>query len=55
MIAPVLIYERFSSFGLKYARPASVLFIIVALAVFILLRLISFKKKEIHLSPDAEA
>jgi molybdate/tungstate transport system permease protein len=55
MIAPVLIYERFSSFGLKYARPASVLFIIVALAVFILLRLISLKKKEIHLSPDAEA
>ena len=55
MIAPVLIYERFSSFGLKYARPASVLFIIVALAVFILLRLISLKKKEIQISPDAEA
>lgn len=55
MIAPVLIYERFNSFGLKYARPASVLFIIVALAVFILLRLISIRRKEIHLSPDAEA
>jgi molybdate/tungstate transport system permease protein len=55
MIAPVLIYERFTSFGLKYARPASVLFILVALAVFILLRLISLKKKEIQLSPDAEA
>jgi len=55
MIAPVLIYELFSSFGLKYARPASVLFIIVALAVFILLRLISLKKKEIYISPDAEA
>jgi molybdate/tungstate transport system permease protein len=54
MIAPVLIYERFSSFGLKYARPASVLFIIVALAVFIVLRLISMKKKEIQISPDAE-
>ena len=54
MIAPVLIYERFSSFGLKYARPASVLFIIVALAVFIVLRLISLKKKEIQISPDAE-
>jgi molybdate/tungstate transport system permease protein len=54
-IAPVLIYERFSSFGLKYARPASVLFIIIALAVFILLRLISLKKKEIYLPPDAEA
>jgi len=54
MIAPVLIYERFSSFGLKYARPASVLFIIVALIVFIVLRLISLKKKEIQISPDAE-
>ncbi|OFY62717.1 MAG: hypothetical protein A2Y71_13025 [Bacteroidetes bacterium RBG_13_42_15] len=54
MIAPVLIYERFSSFGLKYARPASVLFIVVALAVFILLRLISLKKKEIQISSDAE-
>jgi molybdate/tungstate transport system permease protein len=54
MIAPVLIYERFSSFGLKYARPASVLFIVIALAVFILLRLISLKKKEIQISSDAE-
>jgi molybdate/tungstate transport system permease protein len=55
MVAPVLIYERFSSFGLKYARPASVLFIIVALAVFILLRLVSFRKKETYPVPDAEA
>ncbi|MBN2666392.1 MAG: ABC transporter permease [Bacteroidales bacterium] len=54
MTAPVLIYERFSSFGLDYARPVSVLFIIVALAVFILLRLISLKKKESHITPDAE-
>ena len=55
MIAPVLIYERFSSFGLKYARPASVIFILVALAIFIILRLISFKKREIHITHDAEA
>jgi len=41
MIAPVLIYDRFSSFGLSYARPAAVLFIIVALAVFTLLRILS--------------
>lgn len=54
MVAPVLIYERFSSFGLNYARPASVLFIVVALGVFILLRLIPGRKKEIQLSPDAE-
>jgi molybdate/tungstate transport system permease protein len=55
MIAPVLIYERFSSFGLNYARPASVLFILVALAVFILLRLIPVRKKETQLLSDAEA
>lgn len=55
MVAPVLIYERFSSFGIKYARPASVLFIIVALVVFILLRLISVRKEKTHILPDAEA
>jgi molybdate/tungstate transport system permease protein len=44
MIAPVLIYDRFSSFGLSYARPAAVLFIIVALAVFTLLRVISERR-----------
>lgn len=55
MIAPVLIYERFNNFGLDYARPVSVIFIIVALAVFILLRLISPGKKELNITPDAEA
>jgi len=55
MIAPVLIYERFSSFGLAYARPAAVLFIMVALIVFIGLRLLSREKKEKTISPDAEA
>ena len=46
MIAPVLIYDRFSSFGLSYARPAAVLFIIVALGVFTLLRLLSDRKSD---------
>jgi molybdate/tungstate transport system permease protein len=54
MIAPVLIYERFSSFGLSYARPAAVLFIIVALIVFISLRLLSIKRKEKPVLTDAE-
>jgi molybdate/tungstate transport system permease protein len=45
MIAPVLIYDRFSSFGLTYARPAAVLFIVVALLVFTLLRLLSERRK----------
>lgn len=47
MIAPVLIYDRFSSFGLNYARPAAVLFIVVALIVFTFLRLLSEKRKPV--------
>jgi len=45
MVTPVLIFERFSSFGLKYARPVSVIFIGVCLIVFILVRLIARKDK----------
>ncbi|NVO19183.1 MAG: ABC transporter permease [Bacteroidetes bacterium] len=44
MVTPVLIYERFGSFGLKYARPVSVLFILITLAVFILLRALAKEK-----------
>ena len=45
MITPVLIYERFGAFGLKYARPVSVVFIIVCLVFFILLRTLTKEKK----------
>ncbi|HNR34647.1 MAG TPA: ABC transporter permease [Candidatus Hydrogenedentes bacterium] len=41
IVAPVLIYERFSAFGLKYARPISVLFIGVCLILFIAARLLA--------------
>jgi molybdate/tungstate transport system permease protein len=44
MITPVLIFERFGSFGLKYARPVAVLFIGVCLLVFVLVRLIARKE-----------
>jgi molybdate/tungstate transport system permease protein len=54
MIAPVLIYERFSSYGLTYARPASVFFILVALLFLVGLRLLSSRKKEKYLNPDAQ-
>lgn len=40
-ITPVLIYERFGEFGLKYARPVAALFILVCLAVFIALRFLA--------------
>jgi len=41
MITPVLIFERFGAFGLKYARPVSVLFLAVCLAVFVVFRLLA--------------
>lgn len=48
IISPILIYERFSSFGLKYARPVSVLFLCVCLLIFILLRLLSGRRDRVE-------
>jgi len=45
MTTPVLIYDRFGSFGLKYARPVSVVFISICILIFILFRLSVNKKK----------
>lgn len=45
MIAPVLIFERFTQFGLAYARPVAVLFILICFIFFILLRFLSFHTK----------
>jgi molybdate/tungstate transport system permease protein len=52
MIAPVLIYDRFSTFGLKYARPAAVLFIIVALIVFTFLRILSERRRPVEIRSE---
>lgn len=41
MVTPVLIWERFASFGLSYARPAAAVFVAVCLLVFIAMRLIA--------------
>jgi molybdate/tungstate transport system permease protein len=41
MITPVLIYERFGSFGLQYARPVAVIFIVICLIFFAFLRYLS--------------
>ena len=45
MITPVMIFERFNSFGLQYAKPVTVLFICICLVIFILMNLISTKKR----------
>lgn len=44
IITPVLIYERFGAFGLRYARPISVLFIGICLAFFIVLRVLARRR-----------
>ncbi|MGB5026751.1 MAG: ABC transporter permease subunit, partial [Saprospiraceae bacterium] len=41
MITPVMIYERFNSFGLEYAKPVTALFIAICLIIFIIMKLIS--------------
>jgi molybdate/tungstate transport system permease protein len=43
MIAPVLVYERFETYGLNYARPIAVLLILVSVLVFIVLRTIAYR------------
>jgi molybdate/tungstate transport system permease protein len=45
MTTPVLIFDRFNSYGLDYARPVAVLFIIICILVFIALRLLGRKRK----------
>ncbi len=43
MVTPVLIWERFASFGLSYARPVAAVFILVCLLIFVVIRLLSKK------------
>ena len=45
MVAPVLLYERFESFGLRYARPVATLMILICLATFVALRLTGGRKR----------
>ena len=43
MIAPVLVYERFETYGLDYARPIAVLLILVSVLVFIVFRTLAYR------------
>ncbi len=45
MTAPVMIYERFTAYGLKYSQPVAVWLILVCLVMFLLLRMFSLKPK----------
>jgi len=46
MVTPVLIFERFSAYGLKYAQTVAVLFIAVCLIFFVVLRLLAGGKND---------
>lgn len=45
MVAPVMIYERFTAYGLKYSQPVAVILILVCLSMFIGLRIFSIRRK----------
>jgi molybdate/tungstate transport system permease protein len=46
MVASVMIYERFTAYGLKYSQPVAVWLILVCLLLFLLLRLFSTPAKK---------
>jgi molybdate/tungstate transport system permease protein len=43
MIAPVLVYEKFETYGLNYARPIAVILILISMLVFVVLRLLVYR------------
>jgi len=45
MIAPVLLYERFESYGLKYSQPISVWLVFICLSLFLALRILTLNRK----------
>lgn len=46
MVAPVMIYERFTAYGLQYSQPVAVWLIFVCLLLFVLLRFFSMPRKK---------
>jgi molybdate/tungstate transport system permease protein len=46
MVAPVLIYERFEAYGLKYSQPVAVWLVCISLILFFLLRILTLHKVE---------
>jgi len=46
MIAPTVIYERFTAYGMMYAIPVTIILIIICLIMFIILRLLASTRGE---------
>ncbi len=47
MVAPILIWERFESYGLKYARPVASILILLCLLIFAVLRWLASRDRGI--------
>lgn len=45
MVAPVLMYERFTAYGLTYSQPVAVMLIVVSMLFFLFLRIVSQPKR----------
>ncbi len=45
-ITPILIYDRFTSFGLAYAKPVAAIFIVICLVVFLFFYLLTNRKSK---------
>ncbi len=43
-VTPVMIFERFGAFGLRYARPLAVLFVSLSLLFFVVIRLLGGRR-----------
>lgn len=46
MIAPVMIYERFEAYGLRYSQPVAVWLVLICLGLFLVLRVLALKKEK---------
>jgi len=44
MVAPILIWERFEAYGLKYAKPVAVILVLICLLIFAVLRAVAEKR-----------
>ncbi len=44
MTAPVMIYERFEAYGLKYSQPVAVWLVLVCLFLFLVLRILTLRE-----------
>lgn len=53
-IIPVLIYEKFTTYGLSYAMPAATIFIIICIVFFVFIRLFFTNKGNEHLKSSAD-